>query len=95
MSYKCPNCGVIDKYMWTGDEDDECECDVCGHSFYATQCEIIDTWKMWERIWDKSKALAISYHNWKDENKRGSMKQFSKRKEELYKEVEKIIRELK
>ncbi len=42
----------------------------------------------WERIWDKSMAMAKTYHTWKS-GKCKDHKAFSKRKDALYKEVEK------
>ncbi len=50
-------------------------------------------WELWERIWKKSMAMASSYNNWKDDNSKGSVHSFSKRKDDLYKEFVKVLAE--
>ena len=46
----------------------------------------------WELIWEKSIAMAKTYHKWK--SGKCSVEAFIKRKEALYKVVEKLQKEV-
>ena len=52
----------------------------------------MNEWKLWTKIWERSMAMAKSYHNWKS-GKRGRVKAFSRKKAELHNEVMDILKQ--